>query len=150
MPALQQAGGRRHQPHAPPSFLPKALVDKPRPPHGLRHLLAPVQHRHQPIYTQLSSSTIINAAVTSCCSFLIIVTMGSDNGDTFANRDTPIPVVQLHPADNGTPTTVLTPQNGSSSHRLSATKLKDKLESLGDNTPRESFSSRTGDKMFNL
>lgn len=78
--------------------------------------------------------------------------MGSDTAETLANRDTPIPVVQVHPADDGTPTgsAIRTPNiDSGSSHRLSASKLKDKLETLGDNMTRE-HSSRMGDKMFNL
>jgi hypothetical protein len=73
--------------------------------------------------------------------------MGSDNAESWANRDTPIPVVQVHHASNdGTPTTE---KPHSHSRRLSASRLKDKLESLGDNISRES-SSRVGDKMMNL
>jgi hypothetical protein len=79
--------------------------------------------------------------------------MGSDNSESFANRDTPIPVVKVHGASNdGTPTAPdsRTPNaDTKTSHRLSASKLKDKLESLGDNMSRES-GSRMGDKMFNL
>jgi hypothetical protein len=72
--------------------------------------------------------------------------MGSDNAETLANRDTPIPVVQVHHASNdGTPT----PNAEKASHRLSATKLKDKLESLGDNISRDTH-GKMGDKMFNL
>ena len=79
--------------------------------------------------------------------------MGSENYESFANRDTPIPVVKVHGASNdGTPTAAdsRTPNaDTKTSHRLSASKLKDKLESLGDNMTRES-GSRMGDKMFNL
>ncbi|CAO2651876.1 Nn.00g001590.m01.CDS01 [Neocucurbitaria sp. VM-36] len=78
--------------------------------------------------------------------------MSSGQADSLANRDTPIPVVQIHPADDGTPTAsgIRTPNNSSgTSHRLSASKLKDKLESLGDNVSRE-HGNRMGDKMFNL
>jgi hypothetical protein len=75
--------------------------------------------------------------------------MGSDGSESIANRDTPIPVVQVHPA-SGSASGVRTPHAGTgTSHRLSASKLKDKLESLGDNMTREN-SSRMGDKMFNL
>ena len=72
--------------------------------------------------------------------------MSTDSSSSFANRDTPIPVVQVHPAD--TPGS-RTPNPGYSSHRLSASKLKDKLESLGDNMNRDS-TSRMGDRMINL
>jgi hypothetical protein len=76
--------------------------------------------------------------------------MGSTEQDSLANRDTPIPVLQVHPADDSTPT-ILTPSTEhGSSHRLSASKLKDKLESLGDKGGRDSSGSRMGDKMFNL
>lgn len=70
--------------------------------------------------------------------------MASDGTESLANRDSPIPVVQIHPADGETPKT----DNGTS-HRLSASKLKDKLESLGENINLES-STRMGDKMFDL
>jgi hypothetical protein len=71
--------------------------------------------------------------------------MATDNSDSLVNRGTPIPVVQVqHASNNGTPTA-----ERPTSHRLSASKLKDKLESLGDNISRES-SSRVGDKMMNL
>lgn len=78
--------------------------------------------------------------------------MSSKGSDSLANRDTPIPIVHVHPADDGTPTAsgIRTPKNGDGpSHRLSASKLKDKLESLGENANRES-GNRMGDKMFNL
>lgn len=72
--------------------------------------------------------------------------MSNDNSKSFANSITPIPVVHIHPAD--TPGSK-TPNPESGSHRLSATKLKNKLESLGDNMNRES-TSRMGDRMINL
>ncbi|KAF2822122.1 Pex24p-domain-containing protein [Ophiobolus disseminans] len=76
--------------------------------------------------------------------------MGS-NAESLVNRDTPIPVVQLHPADGSTPTAVTPSTDGGSSHRLSASKLKDKLESLGEKKhDHDTTSSRMGDKMFNL
>ena len=79
--------------------------------------------------------------------------MSTDNPDSFANRGTPIPVVQVQQASNdGTPTASdsRTPNADKKvTHRLSASKLKDKLESLGDNMGRES-GGRMGDKMFNL
>ncbi|CBX98837.1 hypothetical protein LEMA_P080760.1 [Plenodomus lingam JN3] len=78
--------------------------------------------------------------------------MGSSKAEPLANRDAPIPVVQIHPADDSTPRTShsRTPSaDHGRSHRLSATKLKDKLESLGESINRES-SSRMGDKMMNL
>ncbi|OAL44628.1 Pex24p-domain-containing protein [Pyrenochaeta sp. DS3sAY3a] len=70
--------------------------------------------------------------------------MGSNGSESLANRDTPVPVVQIHHVDDNTPST-----SGSQTHHLSATKLKDKLESLGDSSNRDS-GSRMGDKMFNL
>lgn len=72
--------------------------------------------------------------------------MSNNNSTSFANSDTPIPVVQIHPADSPGSRT---PNPGRGSHRLSASKLKDKLESLGDNVSRES-TSRMGDRMINL
>lgn len=74
------------------------------------------------------------------------ITMSTDKSSSLANRDTPIPVVQIHPAD--TPGS-RTPNQEHGSHRLSASKLKDKLESLGDNMNRDS-ASRMGDRMINL
>ncbi|KAF2126858.1 Pex24p-domain-containing protein [Dothidotthia symphoricarpi CBS 119687] len=70
--------------------------------------------------------------------------MSAREPDSVANRDTPIPMVQIHPADDRTPNT-----DDGKTHRLSASKLKDKLESLGDNLGRDS-SSRMGDRMVNL
>jgi hypothetical protein len=75
--------------------------------------------------------------------------MGSSGADSLANRDTPIPVVQIHPADGGTPTAATPSTEHGASHRISASKLKDKLESLGDKSGRDS-SHRMGDKMLNL
>lgn len=71
--------------------------------------------------------------------------MPPDASESLANRDSPIPVVQVHHASNdGTPT-----HTKGHSRRLSASKLKNKLESLGDTMTRDS-SSRMGDKMMNL
>lgn len=71
--------------------------------------------------------------------------MAHDSSESIANRDAPIPVVQVqHASNGGTPTA-----DKGSSRRLSATKLKNKLESLGDNIARDS-NSRMGDKMMNL
>lgn len=78
--------------------------------------------------------------------------MGSTNADSLANRDAPIPVVQIHPVDDATPRAphARTPSTEHRpAHRLSASKLKDKLESLGEHAARGS-SSRMGDKMINL
>ena len=79
--------------------------------------------------------------------------MPSDGAETIANRDAPIPVVQVHPADDKEPTVLGTEASNTdngSSHHFSASKLKDKLESLGlDHMSRES-TSRMGDKMVNL
>lgn len=76
--------------------------------------------------------------------------MASDEGDSLVNRDTPIPVVQLHPADGSTPKAITPSADTGASHRLSASKLKDKLESLGDKHGHDTTTSRMGDKMFNL
>ena len=73
-------------------------------------------------------------------------TMSKDNSGSIANSETPIPVVQIHPADGSGPRTP-DPEHGP--HRLSASKLKDKLQSLGDDMNRESR-SRMGDRMINL
>lgn len=72
--------------------------------------------------------------------------MSNGNAYSLANSDTPIPVVQIHPADSPG---IRTPNPEHGLHRLSASKLKDKLESLGDNMGRES-TSRMGDRMINL
>ncbi|KAH8724048.1 integral peroxisomal membrane peroxin-domain-containing protein [Phaeosphaeriaceae sp. PMI808] len=72
--------------------------------------------------------------------------MGSGVQESLANQGTPIPVVQIHPAD--TPSTS-TPNTDNGSRSFSASKLKHKLESLGDKGGRDS-SSHMGDKMFNL
>lgn len=75
--------------------------------------------------------------------------MGSENADTFVNRDTPIPVVQIHPADDDTSAARTPNSRPGHSRHFSASKLKDKLESLtakGGQDP----SNRMGDKMFNL
>ncbi|KAH7092111.1 integral peroxisomal membrane peroxin-domain-containing protein [Paraphoma chrysanthemicola] len=73
----------------------------------------------------------------------------SEGAESLVNRDTPIPVVQIHPADGGTPKAATPSTENGASHRISASKLKDKLESLSDKSGRDS-SSRMGDKMFNL
>lgn len=75
--------------------------------------------------------------------------MGSPQEDSLANRDTPIPVLQVHPADGSTPSTLTPTTEPGPGHKLSASKLKDKLEHLGDKSGRDP-SSRMGDKMFNL
>ena len=75
--------------------------------------------------------------------------MGS-NADSLVNRDAPIPVVQLHPADGSTPKSITPTAESGRSRRLSASKLKDKLESLSDKHGHDTTSSRMGDKMFNL
>ncbi|KAF1918330.1 integral peroxisomal membrane peroxin-domain-containing protein [Ampelomyces quisqualis] len=75
--------------------------------------------------------------------------MASTPHDSLANRDTPIPVLQIHPADGSTPSTLTPTTASASTHRLSATKLKDKLQNLGDKTGRDA-SSRMGDNMFHL
>ena len=71
--------------------------------------------------------------------------MAADSSESLANRDTPIPVVQVQYASNdGTPT-----ETKSKSRRLSASKLKHKLEHLGDNIKGDS-TNKMGDKMMNL
>ncbi|KAA8621767.1 Pex24p-domain-containing protein [Pyrenophora tritici-repentis] len=71
--------------------------------------------------------------------------MAGDNSESFANRDAPIPVVQVqHASNDGTPT-----ETKGKSRRLSASKLKHKLEHLGENIKGDS-SNRMGDKMMNM
>jgi hypothetical protein len=74
--------------------------------------------------------------------------MSSKDDDPFVNRDTPIPVVSItSPQDQSVPRT---PSNqDASQHHLSATKLKEKLGSLGDSGKQES-SSRVSDKLFSM
>lgn len=62
----------------------------------------------------------------------------------------PIPVVQIHPADDGASSAGHTHNtDDGKTHRLSASKLKEKLETLGDNLGRES-PHKMGDRMVNL
>lgn len=72
--------------------------------------------------------------------------MANEQADSIANRDTPLPVVSITGPDDSRPRT---PENGSR-YRLSPSKLKDKLESLGDNTNRPESPSRVSDKMFSM
>lgn len=69
--------------------------------------------------------------------------------EPIANRDTPIPVVSItgpdeHSADR-------TPSNHDGPrHHLSASKLKDKLESLGDSIGKTDSPSRVSDRMLTM
>jgi hypothetical protein len=72
--------------------------------------------------------------------------MADEQPDSIANRDTPIPVVSVTGPDDSRPRT---PENGSR-HRLSPSKLKDKLESLGDKIDRHESPSRVSDRMFSM
>ncbi|CAI6332842.1 unnamed protein product [Periconia digitata] len=75
--------------------------------------------------------------------------MSAEQADPFVNRDTPIPVVSVTGPDERSeaPSGVPTPNtNNPSHHRLSPSKLKDKLESLG-NTESP---GRVSDRIFTM
>ncbi|KAF2709962.1 Pex24p-domain-containing protein [Pleomassaria siparia CBS 279.74] len=57
--------------------------------------------------------------------------MSNEQSDSVANRDTPIPLVSVTGPDNQTPNA-----QDDTKHHISASKLKDKLQSLGDNLER--------------
>ena len=76
--------------------------------------------------------------------------MSDQAADSFANSDTPIPVVSVTgPDDHSRPSLASTP-GSDSRHRLSASKLKDKLQSLGDGLDRSESPNRFSDKMFTM
>ena len=76
--------------------------------------------------------------------------MSDQAADSFVNRDTPIPVVSVTgPDDHSRPPLASTPAIDSH-HRLSASKLKDKLQSLGDGFDRSESPNRFSDKMFTM
>lgn len=75
--------------------------------------------------------------------------MSNEDADVFANRGTPIPVVSItSPGDQSRPS--LAETTGDSRHRLSASKLKDKLQSLGDSHEQAESPNRFSDKMFTM
>ncbi|KAF2689147.1 Pex24p-domain-containing protein [Lentithecium fluviatile CBS 122367] len=74
--------------------------------------------------------------------------MSNEQSEPFVNRDTPLPVVAVTGPDDSRPRTP-TNDNGLR-HRLSPSKLKDKLESLGDNIGRPESPSRVSDRMFSM
>lgn len=75
--------------------------------------------------------------------------MSNEEADPFVNRDTPIPVVSITSPDD--PSAPKTPINQDASrHHLSASKLKDKLESIGDNFGRPESPSRVSDRLFTM
>ncbi|KAF2740270.1 Pex24p-domain-containing protein [Polyplosphaeria fusca] len=80
--------------------------------------------------------------------------MSDQTADSFTNRDTPIPVVSITGPDDASPSASRprTPSNqDASKHKLSATKLKDRLESLGDSfSGKQESPSRMSDRMFNM
>lgn len=76
--------------------------------------------------------------------------MSNEAADPFVNRDTPIPVVSVTgPDDQSRPSSSRMP-SGDSRHYLSASKLKDKLQSLGDSSDRPESPNRFSDKMFTM
>lgn len=86
--------------------------------------------------------------------WLANITMSNEDPDPFVNRDAAIPVVSItapdeHPASSASG--VRTPSRDSNSrHHLSASKLKDRLESLGDNLTRPESPSRVSDRLFTM
>ncbi|KAL5392132.1 hypothetical protein DPSP01_000653 [Paraphaeosphaeria sporulosa] len=75
--------------------------------------------------------------------------MSDEAADAIVNRDTPIPVVSItSPGDHSRPSSSRTPTD--SRHHLSASKLKDKLQSLGDSHEQSESPNRFSDKMFTM
>lgn len=68
--------------------------------------------------------------------------------NSFANRDTPIPVVSITSPDASEGRTP-SAQDGTK-HHLSASKLKDKLQSLGDDIGRSESPSRVSDRLLTM
>lgn len=81
--------------------------------------------------------------------------MADSSAEPIANRDTPIPVVSVtSPDTHFRPSSASGPRTPSSDngsrHHLSATKLKDKLESIGDALGRSESPSRVSDRLFTM
>ncbi|KAF2251169.1 Pex24p-domain-containing protein [Trematosphaeria pertusa] len=75
--------------------------------------------------------------------------MSNEQSEPIANRDTPIPVVSVTgPPDHSRPPTPSN-ENGSQRH-LSPSRLKEKLESLGDNFARPESPGRVSDRLFTM
>lgn len=78
--------------------------------------------------------------------------MATEEADSIANRDTPIPVVSVtgpdEPQQSGAASGLRTPSNTDREtlHRLSPSRLKDKLESLGSSESP----SRVSDRIFTM
>ena len=76
--------------------------------------------------------------------------MDNEAADSFVNRDTPVPVLSItSPDEQARPSSSRTPSSDSR-HHLSASKLKDKLQSLGDGFDRPDSPNRFSDKMFSM
>jgi hypothetical protein len=74
--------------------------------------------------------------------------MSAQEARPLVNRDEPIPVVSISsPGDNSRPRTPN--QHHASKPHLSASKLKNKLESLGENFVKES-PSRVSDRLITM
>jgi hypothetical protein len=74
--------------------------------------------------------------------------MSNQEARPIANRDEPIPVLSITtPGDGSGPRTPV--QNEAHKSRLSASKLKHKLESLGEDFKKES-PSRVSDRLFTM
>ncbi|KAF2644083.1 Pex24p-domain-containing protein [Massarina eburnea CBS 473.64] len=80
--------------------------------------------------------------------------MGSEPVEPFANRDSPIPVVSVTAPDepSGSVSGVRTPSSdkGSRHHRISASKLKHKLDSLGDILNHPDSPGKMSERMFTM
>lgn len=74
--------------------------------------------------------------------------MGKEQSASVANRDTPIPMVSVTGPDASEGPTP-SAQDGTK-HRLSASKLKDKLQSLGDDIGRSESPSRVSDRLLTM
>jgi hypothetical protein len=74
--------------------------------------------------------------------------MSNEQSASFANRDTPIPVVSITGPDASAGRTP-NAQDGTK-HHLSAGKLKEKLQSLGDDIGRSESPSRVSDRLLTM
>ncbi|KAF2865532.1 integral peroxisomal membrane peroxin-domain-containing protein [Massariosphaeria phaeospora] len=75
--------------------------------------------------------------------------MSGEQADAVVNRDAAIPIVSITGPDDHS--SVPTPSSqDSSGRRLSASKLKDKLESLGEKLDRQDTPNRVSDRLFTM
>jgi len=73
--------------------------------------------------------------------------MANEHAEPFVNRDTPIPVVSVTGPESEGRTPI---KEDGSKHHLSASKLKDKLQSLGDGLERSESPSRVSDRLLTM